>query len=366
MRKSVFLMFTALLVIALMPAQAANACTVFRVQSKDDAIVLGRSMEFGFDSESQMAIVPRGYGFNLQAPGGKDGLSWKAKYGFVGANAFGLDPAILDGINEAGLAASILYLPGFTQYPEATPQNAGRAIGNAYLLSWILSSFATVEEVKEAIKEVVVFYDLPKGVPQVPLDFHYIIYDAKGGSIVLEYVKGALNLYDNPIGVMTNSPTFDWQLLNLRNYINLTNVSVDSLKLGSYELTPLGQGTGLLGIPGDYTPPHRFVRATALAFSAVTPDNAVQGMNLAFHILDAVDIPRGAVAQKDKAGKMVYDITNWTTVRDLTNMVLYFRTYDNLTIRKVDLKQLDFTGSAIKHIPMAGGDPYLDVTKNAK
>jgi len=79
-----------------------------------------------------------------------------------------------------------------------------------------------------------------------------------------------------------------------------------------------------------------------------------------------VDLPIGAVASKDASGKLDYEKTQWTTVRDLTNKVFYFRTYENLTIRRVDLKQLDFSGTAIKRIPMTGGDQFVDVTKDAK
>lgn len=137
---------------------------------------------------------------------------------------------------------------------------------------------------------------------------------------------------------MTNSPPFDWQLTNLRNYINLTNLNVDSLKLGNYTVEPIGQGTELLGIPGDYTPPHRFVRTTALAYAALQPATASEGANLAFHILNSVDIPLGAIAGREsgsnaatpvpnapsRAGGLVYDLTEWVTVSDLTNKIYYF------------------------------------------
>lgn len=106
---------------------------------------------------------------------------------------------------------------------------------------------------------------------------------------------------DNPISVLTNAPNFDWHMTNLRNHINLTNVNVDDLKLGSTTLPKLGQGTGLLGLPGDYTLASRFLRATALAYSAA---------------------PVGAVAEKvvAKDGSKTtfsYEQTQWVTVYDL-------------------------------------------------
>jgi choloylglycine hydrolase len=365
-------------VLMLLLAQRADACTSFSVLAKDGAILIGRSLEFGLRLESKVMIVPRGFKFTSPAPGGKDGLSWQAKYGFVGMNTRGLDQTP-DGLNEAGLSVGLLYLPGFAKYQEVGAQDRSRALANLEVGNWILSNFATVEEVKEAIKNVVVFdYALP-GYGSFPL--HFAIYDAKGGAIVIEYVNGQRFVYDNPVGVLTNSPPFDWQLTNLRNYINLTNLNVTSLKLGNFLLEPLGQGTGLLGIPGDYTPPHRFVRAVALAYASVRPATSAEGANLAFHILNNVDIPIGVVASKTAptstagsstpksttdASGLEYDFTEWVTVRDLTNKLFYYRTYKNLAIRKIDLKKLPFTGKTIQHIDIEGGEQFVDATEKAK
>ena len=117
----------------------------------------------------------------------------------------------------------------------------------------------------------------------------------------------------------------------------------------------------MLGIPGDYTPPGRFIRATALAWSTVPPATAVEGANAAFHVLNAVDIPVGAVAQRvpGKAGAaptLAYEQTQWATVHDLTNRILYFRTYGNLAIRKVDLAQARLDGQGHPPRPDAHRD----------
>lgn len=363
----------AIILTLLLFVQHADACTTFRVMAKDGAILVGRSMEFVLVKfDSALMIVPRGYRFVSPAPDGKTGLTWKTKYGFVGMNAKGVDMAT-DGMNEAGLSIGLLYLPEFTTYQKVAPQETSRALAQIAFGNWVLSSFSSVEEVKAALKDVVVFgYEAP-GLGTLPL--HYAINDSKGGSMVVEYINGKLHVYDNPVGVLTNSPPFDWQLTNLRNYINLTNVSVDSLKLGNYTLDPLGQGTGLLGLPGDFTPPHRFVRATALSFASVPPPTAAEGANLAFHILNDVDIPVGVVASKVPSianvvgtakSALTYDFTQWVTVSDLTNKLYYFRTYDNLAIRKVDLKQFSFAGSTIQHISIEGGEQFIDVTKQAR
>jgi choloylglycine hydrolase len=364
------------IVLGLLFGQRAHPCTSFRVNSKDGAVLVGRSMEFGVDLGSAVMVVPRGFRFTSAAPGGGQGLSWQAKYGFVGMNAKGIDVAT-DGLNEAGLSVHLLLLPGYAKYQEVGPRDSSHALAHLAVGNWILSNFATLEEVKTAIENVKVFAYEPPEIGFLPL--HYAVHDGKG-ALVIEYVDGKCHVYDNPIGVLTNSPPFDWQLTNLRNYINLTNLNVDALKLGNYTLRPLGQGTGLLGIPGDYTPPHRFVRATALTYAAVPPASAAEGANLAFHILNSVDIPLGAVANRAAApaaerpsgdppariGELDYDLTQWVTVGDLINKIYYFRTYKNLGIRKVELKKLGFSGKAIQHISIETGHQFADVTKQAK
>ncbi|MEI6225306.1 MAG: choloylglycine hydrolase family protein [Deltaproteobacteria bacterium] len=346
----------------------ASACTTFRLRSKDGAILVGRSMELGMPLESAVMIVPRGFTLQSTRPDLKTGTTWQAKYGFAGMNTLGHDIST-DGINEAGLSVGTLYIPGFVQY-QPFPTQAGKpAISNLELSNWLLSNFATVDEVRAALPKVVV-YDLTMP-PAGPQPLHWAISDARGGAIVVEYVEGALRIHDNPIGTLTNSPNFEWHLTNLREHVNLTNQNVDPLRLGSVEIAPLSQGSGLLGIPGDYTGPARFVRATALAWSTVPPPTAAEGANAAFHVLNAVDIPIGAVAQripgKDGAAPtLAYEQTQWATVHDLTNRLLYYRTYGNLAIRKVDLKAIDWTGKAIRHIPMPTGMQAEDVTAQAK
>jgi choloylglycine hydrolase len=352
---------------AFAPADA-SACTTFRVRTKDGAILVGRSMELGMPLQSAVMIVPRGLPLSATRPDQKPGTSWVARYGFAGMNTLGVDIST-DGMNEAGLSVGTLYIPEFVQY-QPFPAQAGRAaISNLELSNWLLSNFATVGEVRAALPAIAV-YDLVIP-PAGPQPLHWAIFDAQGGAIVVEYVEGKLQIHDNPVGTLTNSPNFEWHQTNLRQHVNLTNQNADPIRLGTVEFRQIGQGSGMLGIPGDYTPPSRFVRATALSWSVVPPATAAEGANAAFHVLNAVDIPYGAVAQripgKDGAAPtLAYEQTQWATVHDLTNRLLYFRTYGSLAIRKVDLGKLDWTGKAIRHIPMPTAMEAEDVTALAR
>jgi len=115
---------------------------------------------------------------------------------------------------------------------------------------------------------------------------HYAIHDASGKSIVIEYVEGKLHVYDDPLGVLTNSPAFDWQTTNLRNYVNFSLVNVPPVHLGTVTLVGFGQGTGMLGLPGDITPPARFVRAVAYTNSVFPSKTGDAAVLQAFHILN--------------------------------------------------------------------------------
>ena len=353
--------------LSVMVAAPSLACTTFRLQSQDGAWIIGRSMELSLPLDSKLMIVPRAFALTATLPGMKPGMAWTTKLGFLGVNAMGYDVAT-DGMNEAGLSAHALYIPGFFEY-QPYPADGKNAIANTDLVNWVLSQFETVEQVREALPNVTVFaLDVPTAGVQ-PL--HWAIRDAKGGSIVIEYVKGKLTIDDNPVSVLTNAPNFDWHMSNLRTHVNLTNVNVDGLKLGTTTIEPLGQGTGLIGLPGDYSPPARFLRATALAFASAPVATAPEGANLAFHILNAVDIPIGAVAEKVPAkdgGKptLIYEQTQWVTVYDLKNRVAYFRTYGNLNIRKVDIGKIDFNAKAITHIPLSHEMVAEDLTAQAK
>lgn len=309
------------------------ACTDFIIQGEKGSIINGRSMEFGTDLQSQIVISPKGIFTQSTYANGKKGMTWKSRYAYLGLNAFGLN-LIVDGMNEKGLAMGALWFPE-TKYPQVKEANADSVISLMEFGSWILGSFSSLNEVKQALQTVQIW---PQEVPQVkgvpPL--HFSFHDADGSSMAVEFVNGKMNIYDNKVGVLTNSPAFPWHVTNLRNYINLSAINKNPVTLDGSVLSPTGQGSGLLGIPGDWTPPSRFVRIAVFKNFIQKAKNAARNANLAFHLLNTVDIPYGGVRNsKDED----FDYTQWVVVKDLTNRKLYWRTYDNLNIREIDLDE---------------------------
>ncbi len=337
-------------------APTVQACTGIRLIAEDGTVIHARTMEFAIDIHSDVMMIPRGYARTGTTPDGKEGLKWKAKYASVGANGVGL-PVLFDGLNEKGLAAGTFYFPTSAGYMPYTAADAGKTIAQWEVGSWILENFASVEEVKANIGNIVVPAVVFGGWGFAP-EAHYIVHDAAGKSMVIEYVGGKLNVYDNPLGVITNSPTFDWHMTNLRNHVNFSMTNVPPVQLGSVKLLPFGQGSGMLGMPGDFTPPSRFVRAVAFSQSVLPSKTGADAILEAFHILNQFDIPKGAAREneKDEHGNILADYTIWTAASDLKSKRYYFRTYENSQIRMVDLMKMNLDAKDMVKISMKGGE----------
>lgn len=322
-------------------------CTDFRLVRLSDMHISARTLDFAVEVKSQVQVIPRGQQWSAMATGTSvPALTWANSLGFVALNAFGQPHLFADGLNEAGLSVGTLWLAE-TSMP-TTPPTSGAAPAMDFLdiAGWLLGTCSTVGDVRAALASAQIWNapvrqvwpaDTPAPGQLLPLmDWspteHLAIHDAHGGDLVVEFLDGVAHIHDNPTGVLTNSPTFDWHITNLRNYVKLSNVNADPRTLMGMTITPTGNGSGLLGIPGDVTPPSRFIRAVMLSEVATSAANARDAANQAFHSLDLVSVPRHVVA----AG----DYTQWSVVRDHDNLVLYVRSYDGWTTDAHDLKAL--------------------------
>ncbi|MCU0790704.1 MAG: choloylglycine hydrolase family protein [Nitratireductor sp.] len=348
---------------SLTPISLAQACTGIRLIAEDGTVVHARTLEFGLDLESDVLVIPRGFERTGITPDGAPGLVYKSKYASVGANGVGL-PYLFDGVNEKGLAVGTFYFPTTAGYMPYAPADAARTLAPWQVGSWILENFANVQEVRDNIASIVVpevIYPDWGFAPPV----HYVVHDETGTSIVIEYVGGKLNVHDNPLGVMSNSPSFDWHMTNLRNYVNMSVNNAPPAKIGSVTLLPLGMGSGMLGVPGDFTPPSRFVRAAIYSASALPSATSDEAVNQAFHILNQFDIPKGAARdhEKDEHGNVVADYTLWTSANDLKNRRFFIRTYDNSQIRSIDLMSQDLDAKEIATFKIDGKETFVPLTK---
>ncbi|MDF1761123.1 MAG: choloylglycine hydrolase family protein [Coxiellaceae bacterium] len=354
---------------ASMAFSCAQACTFITIKAQDGSVMAARTMEFGPNLQSLVKTSPRGREFSNTTPDGKKSMSWKSKYGYVYMNYFGLDHSV-DGMNEQGLTVSSLYLPGYAKYPPQPLSGLDHAIPYMQAIDWILGSFKTVAEAKAALENVTVFSQ-PMTIPghgQVVFPLHDIVTDATGQSIVIEWVNGKQHIYDNPLGILTNAPTFDWQTTNLKNYANLSPYSPKPMTIDGYEYSSTGQGSGMVGLPGDTTPPSRFVKMAFLTKTALPVADASNAMVLAQHIIENVYIPKGLVRGTQDQGVSSVEITQWTVFKDLTNHVLYFNSYGYPQLRSINLDKLNLTeGAPQLSIPIASATPQaVDITEQYK
>ncbi len=319
-------------------------CTGITIKSEDGAVIAARTVEWalGDANHDSLVIFPRGHAFTALTPGGENGLSWNGKYGFVSLTAYGQEYGP-DAMNEAGLYVGVYYFPGYASFAPYDAAGADRSLSVGDFMRWMLSSFSTVAEVKASLHHVRVVNVEDPRFGGAPLPFHWKIADETGAAIIVEIVDGGqVKVYDALLGVITNAPEYGWHLTNLRNYLGLGGAPKQAITLGGRQFAPFGGGSGLVGLPGDFTPPSRFVRALALTASARSLETAVDAVFEAFRILDNFNIPVGTTASHDAVAQDIASATQITTASDLKNRVLYFHTMDNRQIQKLDLKKIDF------------------------
>ena len=341
---------------------AIDACTEIRVTAEDKTVVVGRSMEFMIDLMSYIVVEPKDYPHTSELPKtcsrSSSAITWTNSYKIAYLDALS-SPFSGDGQNDAGLSVGALLLRGFSKYQTVPKDKCGSAISNLEFTVWILGNFATTEEVRRAWRKdsFPLMWEQPlKG---NTFELHWSITDKSGDGIIIEYTEQGPKLHENTIGVVTNSPPYDFHMLNLRNYVHLSKFAHDPLVLGETTFPPTGQGNGLLGVPGDLTPPSRLVRSAAMVHFADKTKKSDEAVNLAFHIMNTVDIPRGVAASHDHED--MADYTSWIVVKDLTNKAMYFRNYEDLTVRVIHLDKVT-PGKKLKikvGTPIGG---FVDVT----
>lgn len=345
---------TALAALVIGQITAAEACTGIRLVAQDGSVTYGRTMEWGaFDLNSRVAIIPRGFEFTGTTPEGLNGKTWTTKFGVVAMDLIEKD-YLADGMNEVGLSGGMFYHPGYATYPDYDPAQADNTITALDLLSFILTQYATVEEVKSGLSDLNVVGVVQEEIG-IPVFAHWMITEASGKSVVIEYEDGEIRFFDNPLGVITNAPEFDWHMTNLRNYLNLSAVALPDKNLEDMDFSPLGGGSGMIGLPGDYTPPSRFVRAVAWSQTARPVPDSTEQVYEHFRILDNFNVPLGAAEGSDVAADLLKGMrssTIWTAVWDQAEMAVYFHTQHSRRVRKVSMQGMDFSGDAIRHIPL--------------
>ena len=326
----------------------ASACTGISLVAKDGSQVVARTVEWAATAmQCGYVVAPRGHAHQSYTPTGDNGLKYDAVYGYVGIYTE-YEPFVVEGINETGLSAGLFFFPQYGEYAPYDSANNDKTLCDMQFVSWVLSQFSSIDEVKAALNRI----DLVTLNHKIGA-VHWRIAQPDGRMVVLEVVAGVPHFYENTLGVLTNAPGFPWHMTNLNNYINLKPGSApdNEIKAG-ITLKPLGHGSGMLGLPGDFTAPSRFVRATFFQTTAPTWDTGFETIVQAFHILNNFDIPVGSQHALSDIPKGLPSATQFTAATDQTAMKFYYRTAWNSNIRCIDLKDIDFRKIAYQSHPL--------------
>ncbi len=343
-----------------------NACTSFLLKGNDSGFVYGRTLEFGLPIKSQLTVIPRNLimqGVGIDSKPGS-GLNWTTKYAVAGMNALGM-PVLVDGMNEKGLVGGLLNAPNTAVYQVVPPAESANSIASIQMLIYVLTNYATVEEVKAGFNKIKVNKSIIPAYNNQSAPVRMTLHDAKGKSIVIEYLKGELVVTDNPTGVMTNDPPFRDQLNNIGNYANLTSVEKNALVINGASYGPPSSGSGLHGLPGDYLSTSRFIRAIFLTKSVPGSYSTVQQTNTAWHILGSFDIPPGAISLPATnaygGGAGGIEITEWSVVADNKNMMYYLKMFESTNVQAFDLKRMEVNAKQIKYYDVNKPQTYISI-----
>ena len=298
-------------------------CTAITYNTKNH--YFGRNLDLEYSYHETVTITPRNYPFKFRKV-----KELNNHYAMIGmAYVAGDYPLYYDAINEKGLGMAGLNFPTNAVYHEEATDKDN--IAPFEFIPWILSQCATVEEAKNLLAKInIAQINFSDELPASPL--HWIIADREK-SITVESVKDGLKVYDNPVGVLTNNPTFDIHMFNLNNYMSLSieppkNNFSEKLKFDTYS-----RGMGALGLPGDLSSLSRFVKASFTKMNSLSGDTESESISQFFHILTSVEQQRGCVHM----GEDKYEITIYSSCCNMDKGIYYYTTYENSQISGIDM-----------------------------
>ncbi len=302
-------------------------CTCIDFKTTDN--YFGRNLDLEYRFNEKVVITPRGYEFKL-----KNGNVINTKSALIGMATVVNDyPLYAEASNESGLSMAGLYFPGNAKFfePDASKLN----LSPYELIPYLLGLYSTVSEVRGVFDNLNItntaFMD------NMPVtDLHWMISDGND-CIVVEQMHDGLKVYDNPLGVLTNNPPFDYHLINVNNYINLTPNCAKNRFSNKINLSQYGQGMGALGLPGDTSPASRFVRAAFNKLNSSCKGDEEESVSQFFHILDSVAMVKGATVTAE--GK--YDITSYSCCINVSKGIYYYKTYTNNQITAVRMTDME-------------------------
>lgn len=316
-------------------------CTAATYKTKD--FYFGRTLDYFESYGEKIIITPEKFPLHFRKV-----QPLNKHYAMIGM-AIAVDgyPLYYDATNEAGLSMAGLNFPGNADYKEEIRGKDN--IAPFEFIPWILGRCRNVEETRVLLSRInIVKINFSSEFPLAPL--HWIISD-RDCSITVECVKGGMKIYDNPVGILTNNPTFDMHMVNLNNYMNLSpnppvNRFSEQLNLREYSV-----GMGAMGLPGDLSSGSRFVRAAFVKMNSVSGDSESESISQFFHILGSVSQQRGCACTDERN----YEYTIYSSCCNTDKGIYYYTTYENSQITGINMNREKLDGRELVIYPLIKG-----------
>jgi len=318
-------------------------CTAITYKTKDH--YFGRSLDYEFSYAEEVTVTPRNFEFDFRHVD-----SIPTHYALIGMATIVNDyPLYYDATNEHGLSMAGLNFPGNAVYKPLTAADNIYNISPFEFIPFVLGQCKTVDEARSLIERInLCDTAFSKELPLSPL--HWMISD-KDKSIVVEAMADGIHIHDDPVGVMTNNPPFDYQLFNLNNYMALSREQPENTFAPELSLSKYSRGMGGMGLPGDLSSMSRFVRVAFTKMNSVSGDSESESISQFFHILGSVEQTRGLVHQ----GNNQYEITIYSSCCNTDKGIYYYTTYENSQISGVDMHKTDLDSSELSRYPLIKG-----------
>lgn len=317
-------------------------CTAVTYRTKD--AYFGRTLDHDRSYGEKVVVSPRNMPFSFRHV---PKLRWH--HAIIGmAHMEAGFPLYYDAVNEKGLGMAGLNFEGYAAYHSPVPGKDN--IAHFELIPWILGQCSCVRETRPLLERLNLTTDaFSEALP--PAGLHWIIADRQE-AVTVESLHEGIRVWDNPVGVLTNNPPFDMQLVHLSQFMHLSSRPPRNLFSDKLQLKPYSLGMGAMGLPGDYSSQSRFVRAAFVAHNSVSGPEEAESVSQFFHILSSVEQPRGC--NRTKAG--TFEITRYSSCCNLDRGIYYYTTYDCRRIRAVELNRCDPEGTVPVVNPLEEGE----------
>lgn len=304
--------------------------------------LFGRNLDLWCTYGELVAITPRHFAFPFAS---------ETHYAMIGmAHVTDDYPLYYEAVNEVGLAMAGLNFPHSTVYSKHTADAATTEVPPYAFIPYLLANCGNIDEVRALLAKTKLV-DVPyrSDLPNSPL--HWLLTDQIGASLVVEATADGLQLYEDPVGVLTNEPPFPYHMARMADYAHLQprQPSIEGTGVQLYS-----GGLGAVGLPGDWSSSSRFVRAAYVRRNLTPGETDEDNVLRFFHMLDSVAMPEGALLV-DYQGRPTPEITVYACCCDLHRGIYYYKTHACPRITAIRMDKADIDNDRLTVYPWEMG-----------